>query len=76
MAYKIQRTSFNTSGGINGVDYIDCGTIPVYKKTLAVSQTIAADEAAQVFGPITIPSGLTLTINGTIYIDNRGYISF
>lgn len=75
MGYKIQRTSFNASGGIDGIDYIDCGLLPVSRSTLSANQTIAAGEVASVYGPITIPSGITLTVNGIVYIDNRGYIS-
>jgi hypothetical protein len=75
MAYKTQRASFNSSGGIDGIDFMDCGLIPVYKTTLSASQTIAADEAAHMFGPITIPSGITLTVNGALFVDSRGYVN-
>ena len=48
--------------------------LQTYKTTLAVSQTIAAGERADVYGPITIPPGITLTVNGFLKVWSDSYL--
>lgn len=42
----------------------------VYPTTLANSQTIPSGYQSLLYGPITIPSGVTLTIGGALWITN------
>ena len=46
------------------------GTAPIRVNTnsLTTNQTIASGENAGVFGPFTIPTGVTLTVNGTFTV--------
>ena len=66
-------------GGPNGLEEVLSGqsgslpNIPVYKTTLSASQTIAAGERADLYGPITIPNGVLLTVNGFLKVRSDTY---
>lgn len=78
--YRVPRMLLNASGGTSGMDLIDTdvwvasGLIPVFPTTLA-TQTIAAGNGAHVYGTLTVPSGVTLTVNGILYVDSRSTVT-
>lgn len=48
-------------------------SMPMFQTTLAASQTIPAGSSAVLFFPLTIGSGVTLTIEGFLAITNLTY---
>ena len=78
--YLIQRVTKSTGGGPGAVDFVDpdtffaSGMLFAYPTTLG-TQTIAAGYTCEAYGPLTIPSGVTLTVNGVLYVDSRSLVT-